>query len=57
MALFWHGHYAVNESKVRDYRKMLDEVKPDVGWDRMSSVEDDDAGTDGTDPAAEAPSA
>ena len=23
MALFWHGHFAVNESKVRDYRKML----------------------------------
>ena len=23
MALFWHGHYAVNESKVRDYRKLL----------------------------------
>ena len=24
MALFWHGHFAVNESKVRDYRKHLD---------------------------------
>ena len=23
MALFWHGHFAVNEDKVRDYRKML----------------------------------
>jgi uncharacterized protein (DUF1800 family) len=23
MALFWHGHYAVNEEKVRDYRKLL----------------------------------
>jgi hypothetical protein len=23
MALFWHGHYAVNEGKVRDYRKLL----------------------------------
>ncbi len=23
MALFWHGHYAVNEPKVRDYRKLL----------------------------------
>ena len=23
MALFWHGHFAVNETKVRDYRKML----------------------------------
>ncbi len=23
MALFWHGHFAVNESKVRDYRKHL----------------------------------
>ncbi|MBL4819528.1 MAG: DUF1800 domain-containing protein [Gammaproteobacteria bacterium] len=27
MALFWHGHYAVNESKVRDYRKLLDELE------------------------------
>ncbi|MGH1417741.1 MAG: DUF1800 domain-containing protein [Hyphomicrobiaceae bacterium] len=24
MALFWHGHFAVNEGKVRDYRKHLD---------------------------------
>ena len=23
MALFWHGHFATNEDKVRDYRKML----------------------------------
>ena len=23
MALFWHGHFATNENKVRDYRKML----------------------------------
>ncbi|HEY7335255.1 MAG TPA: DUF1800 domain-containing protein [Bryobacteraceae bacterium] len=23
MALFWHGHFAVNEEKVRDYRKLL----------------------------------
>ncbi|MBU2581811.1 MAG: DUF1800 domain-containing protein [Alphaproteobacteria bacterium] len=23
MALFWHGHFAVNEDKVRDYRKHL----------------------------------
>lgn len=23
MALFWHGHFATNEEKVRDYRKML----------------------------------
>ena len=23
IALFWHGHFAVNEDKVRDYRKML----------------------------------
>jgi hypothetical protein len=23
MALFWHGHFAVNEAKVRDYRKLL----------------------------------
>jgi F-type H+-transporting ATPase subunit alpha len=28
-----------------------DEVKPDVGWDRMSSVDDDDEGTDGAPPA------
>lgn len=27
MALFWHGHYAVNESKVRDYRKLLMELE------------------------------
>ena len=27
MALFWHGHYAVNESKVRDYRKLLKELE------------------------------
>lgn len=27
MALFWHGHYAVNESKVRDYRKLLGELE------------------------------
>ncbi|MDA1372563.1 MAG: DUF1800 domain-containing protein [Proteobacteria bacterium] len=27
MALFWHGHYAVNESKVRDYRKLLRELQ------------------------------
>jgi hypothetical protein len=26
MALFWHGHYAVNEAKVRDYRKMLGQL-------------------------------
>ena len=26
MALFWHGHYAVNEPKVRDYRKLLGEL-------------------------------
>ncbi len=26
MALFWHGHYAVNEGKVRDYRKMLNQL-------------------------------
>lgn len=23
LALFWHGHFATNEDKVRDYRKML----------------------------------
>lgn len=27
MALFWHGHFAVNESKVRDYRKLLAELQ------------------------------
>ena len=27
MALFWHGHFAVNESKVRDYRKLLRELE------------------------------
>lgn len=26
MALFWHGHYAINESKVRDYRKLLTQL-------------------------------
>src|SRR5436190_5700519 len=26
MALFWHGHYAANEPKVRDYRKLLAEL-------------------------------
>lgn len=27
MALFWHGHFAVNEGKVRDYRKMLKQLQ------------------------------
>ena len=27
MALFWHGHFATNEDKVRDYRKMLQQVE------------------------------
>ncbi len=27
IALFWHGHFAVNEDKVRDYRKMLGMLK------------------------------
>ena len=27
MALFWHGHYAVSEVKVRDYRKLLGELE------------------------------
>ena len=27
MALFWHGHYAVGESKVRDYRKLLAQLE------------------------------
>ena len=27
VALFWHGHFAVNEDKVRDYRKMLQQIE------------------------------
>jgi hypothetical protein len=27
MALFWHGHFATNEEKVRDYRKMLRQLQ------------------------------
>lgn len=27
MALFWHDHYAVNEGKVRDYRKLLNQLQ------------------------------
>ena len=27
MALFWHGHFATNEDKVRDYRKMLHQLE------------------------------
>ncbi|HEY7334671.1 MAG TPA: DUF1800 domain-containing protein [Bryobacteraceae bacterium] len=27
MALFWHGHFASNEAKVRDYRKLLAQVE------------------------------
>jgi uncharacterized protein (DUF1800 family) len=27
MALFWHGHFATTEEKVRDYRKMLKQVE------------------------------
>src|SRR5580704_13837938 len=27
MALFWHGHFATNEPKVRDYRKLLAELQ------------------------------
>ncbi|MEM7220587.1 MAG: DUF1800 domain-containing protein [Pseudomonadota bacterium] len=26
-ALFWHGHFAVNEDKVRDYRKLLAQIE------------------------------
>jgi F-type H+-transporting ATPase subunit alpha len=33
-----------------------DEVKPDVGWDRMSSVDDDEAAEPATDPETPAPS-
>ena len=27
MTLFWHGHFAVNEAKVRDYRKTLGQLE------------------------------
>lgn len=27
MALFWHGHFATHENKVRDYRKMLAQLQ------------------------------
>ena len=27
LALFWHGHFAVNEAKVRDYRKLLQQLE------------------------------
>src|SRR5204863_7219899 len=27
MALFWHGHFATSEEKVRDYRKMLRQLE------------------------------
>lgn len=27
LALFWHGHFATNEDKVRDYRKMLRQLE------------------------------
>ncbi|HET9160504.1 MAG TPA: DUF1800 family protein, partial [Caulobacteraceae bacterium] len=27
MALFWHGHFASNEDKVRDYRKLLGQLR------------------------------
>lgn len=27
LALFWHGHFATNEDKVRDYRKMLKQLE------------------------------
>jgi hypothetical protein len=27
IALFWHGHFATNEDKVRDYRKMLGQLR------------------------------
>lgn len=26
-ALFWHGHFSTNEDKVRDYRKMLQQIE------------------------------
>ena len=27
MALFWHGHFATHEDKVRDYRKMIGQIE------------------------------
>jgi uncharacterized protein (DUF1800 family) len=27
MALFWHGHFCSNEDKVRDYRKLLNQIE------------------------------
>lgn len=27
MALFWHGHFASNEAKIRDYRKLLGQLE------------------------------
>jgi hypothetical protein len=27
LALFWHGHFATHENKVRDYRKMLQQIE------------------------------
>jgi uncharacterized protein (DUF1800 family) len=27
MALFWHGHFVSNEAKVRDYRKLLNQLR------------------------------
>ena len=27
MALFWHGHFVSNEAKVRDYRKLLEQLQ------------------------------
>ena len=38
VALFWHGHFAVNEDKVRDYRKMLGHVElasDTMDWARL----------------------
>ena len=40
MALFWHGHFATNEDKVRDYRKMLDPARavPEPGRPATSAI-------------------
>lgn len=40
MALFWHGHFAVNEGKIRDYRKHLQllEVLRDEGLGGFRSL-------------------
>ena len=40
IALFWHGHFATNEDKVRDYRKMLQQLAlfHDLGLGRFREL-------------------